>query len=305
MEANPGRYKVVHESRGNFYVYRFKRDGTTYYHGTVPDFANPNKKQLLSVASIDALPVNSTSEPSPLAPASTPVNLEKNPGRKISHPPGITTEQTVASSHKMNAPSSNNGPTRKSILNALFLDPHSAEEDPMVDPALAASPNASTPITGNDGKGGSFTRTASRQDYLANRVTSAAIEAARILMRNLYNYAYNLSTSTAPLANAEGGVGSPVSPCGSKLPTGGGSLAAANHSNSKAGPESPVHPIRVISRSYGSFSELSEANKAASPEGVGSFSSIQLTQAPKRYTEKGCYVWDWRRVKSDTVEDAK
>lgn len=33
----------VHVRKGNFYIYRFVLNGRTYYHGTVPDFANPNK----------------------------------------------------------------------------------------------------------------------------------------------------------------------------------------------------------------------------------------------------------------------
>eukprot|EP00796_Vickermania_ingenoplastis_P009350 gene9350-6573_t len=37
--------RQVAERVGHFYVYQFERDGQTYYLGTVPNFANPNKKR--------------------------------------------------------------------------------------------------------------------------------------------------------------------------------------------------------------------------------------------------------------------
>ncbi|PBJ68372.1 hypothetical protein BCY84_21690 [Trypanosoma cruzi cruzi] len=38
------RQKIVHVREGIFYIYRFELNGRKYYHGTVPDFANPNKR---------------------------------------------------------------------------------------------------------------------------------------------------------------------------------------------------------------------------------------------------------------------
>nr|CCC90281.1 conserved hypothetical protein [Trypanosoma congolense IL3000] len=51
LEENNGsgavaqRKRRVHVHEGNFYIYRFELNGKVYYHGTVPDFANPNKKK--------------------------------------------------------------------------------------------------------------------------------------------------------------------------------------------------------------------------------------------------------------------
>ncbi|KAG8345214.1 hypothetical protein ERJ75_000356600 [Trypanosoma vivax] len=41
------KLRRVHVHEGNFYIYSFKLNGTTYYHGIVPDFANPKKKKAL------------------------------------------------------------------------------------------------------------------------------------------------------------------------------------------------------------------------------------------------------------------
>ncbi|KEG12631.1 hypothetical protein DQ04_01571140 [Trypanosoma grayi] len=44
--ATEKKKRQVHVRKGNFYIYRFELNGRTYYHGTVPDFANPNKKNV-------------------------------------------------------------------------------------------------------------------------------------------------------------------------------------------------------------------------------------------------------------------
>ncbi|ESL10508.1 hypothetical protein TRSC58_01759 [Trypanosoma rangeli SC58] len=48
------RHKRVHVRDGNFYIYRFELNGRTYYHGTVPDFANPNKRCVQGTALLSA-----------------------------------------------------------------------------------------------------------------------------------------------------------------------------------------------------------------------------------------------------------
>ncbi|RNF23501.1 uncharacterized protein Tco025E_02793 [Trypanosoma conorhini] len=49
------RHRRVHVREGNFYIYRFELNGKTYYHGTVPDFANPNKRSAHGAA-LSAVP---------------------------------------------------------------------------------------------------------------------------------------------------------------------------------------------------------------------------------------------------------
>lgn len=53
MRRDPS-LRLVAERSGHFYVYRFERDGTTYFLGTVPNFANPNKKHRMMTATTGA-----------------------------------------------------------------------------------------------------------------------------------------------------------------------------------------------------------------------------------------------------------
>ncbi|KPA78884.1 hypothetical protein ABB37_05948 [Leptomonas pyrrhocoris] len=76
--ASDTRLVHTHEHVGNFYVYRFVRDGTTYFHGTVPNFANRNKKRLLPSAA--NAPSQGTPTHTAVAAAPNPLNNSSSSG---------------------------------------------------------------------------------------------------------------------------------------------------------------------------------------------------------------------------------
>ncbi|SCU72632.1 uncharacterized protein TEOVI_000421000 [Trypanosoma equiperdum] len=72
--------KRVHVREGNFYIYRFELNGKVYYHGTVPDFANPNKKKLAqNLAAPAAGAVSPAASTVPAHPATGEKEKEQKP----------------------------------------------------------------------------------------------------------------------------------------------------------------------------------------------------------------------------------
>ncbi|CCW65164.1 unnamed protein product [Phytomonas sp. EM1] len=327
MEAHPGRYTLVHELRGNFFVYRFECNGTTYYHGTVPDFANPNKKQLMTLACLYSLGISTASEPSPLALLSAPANADKTIVSKILYPPKASTEQRESSHHKMRTSPSMNGHSPKQMFNVLFPDPRSIEDDPMTDLVLAAFHNAPTSSAGNrrGGSGSPVSPPPALPNYLINRVTSAALETPRTLMFNLYCYAHDLSMGPSPLVKttylADPAPPPPyvdgwsvssnhpstprtmnLAPCrGSSTTTTATTTTSGKHSCGVELPSSPTGSSCEPPHIPRGLMGLLEMDSVASKEGGRSCTYLSLTQAPKRYMEKTKYVWDWRLIKSVNI----
>ncbi|CAD2213836.1 hypothetical protein AGDE_16606 [Angomonas deanei] len=96
----PNVWRRIHEHVGNFFVFSFEKDGVVYHHGTVPNFANPNKKKnaekttgkeasVVTPLNTAALPVQevpsgSGMSPSKAADSSPTTNKEKErPGARV------------------------------------------------------------------------------------------------------------------------------------------------------------------------------------------------------------------------------
>lgn len=265
----------IHEHVGNFYVYRFERDGTAYYHGTVPNFANPNKKKqagaaaaTLSSASgggLSSLGASlSSAQPSqPPAGAAAP-----SAGPKAGTASATTSASTSKPTQPAATPSTNTSstsvPVPKTIASALFsLLPASraqAAEKPGSSSAgggAAAAPGSAGTVkgAGEGGAGGgpaaspastaphggaSAAGPTTTTAYLATPVTSDAMNTARRWVQALYSYAYGAPNSHP----TRRGPAPTVPPAGAG--GGSGASAAAGAGPGGAGPLG----VRPASRRY-------------------------------------------------------
>jgi hypothetical protein len=267
----------IHEHVGNFYVYRFVRDGTTYYHGTVPNFANPNKKkQLLNVAPTPGASANVSPQgiQSNVAVVSNPANNNgsgsggadsgnHNAGDSTSNP---SANPAFKPSSGANTTSNSKSavPVPKTIASALFsLLPASRARADGAGGSAAAAANTSENGGGgsaNNNYSGRNGTTASAGDattaaaapstttttaYLATPVTSNAMNTARRWVQALYSYAYGAPNTAAgarrgpTAASLAASVGGPS--VGSTLP---GASVVAGPPSSRAG--AAVPPLRTV-----------------------------------------------------------
>lgn len=196
----------VHEHVGSFYVYRFERDGVVYYHGTVPNFANPNKKRSAAIAAAGGPAGNGVT---PTAGGSTPTPLMSSlvMGQQPAAGAGSTSTATAAATtlepcitSPKQPPSKMVVPVPKTIASALFsLLPASSTTGGQSTRGSTAA--AATTSTGGSAAsapplGSAATAVSpSHTKYLATPVTSTpspshALSTAQRWMRTLYTYAY-------------------------------------------------------------------------------------------------------------------
>lgn len=227
MAAEPD-LRVVHEHEGAFYIYKFERDGARYYHGTVPNFANPNKRR-------GAGPTNTATTPSAAAQHSQAIPsvdaggpgggdhpAPAKPGTAAAEKPTVQVPKTIASALFSLFPASRKDPSAEGeVGTAGGVAATGAGHRPGPDGPQAADmgnegkrppqqrsasaftgtapPAAGTRAPGGGGDGPSQGE-AEIPAYLRGRVTSTAIEAARKLVMNLYSYAYGAPTRSTPNA---------------------------------------------------------------------------------------------------------
>lgn len=222
----------IHEHVGNFYVYRFVRDGTTYYHGTVPNFANPNKKKQLpnAAAASQGLAANAGAN------ATSTNNDSSGAGAEAAATGSHNTEGTNSASANQSAKtaagtlSANTNtssskpavPVPKTIASALFsLLPASRASTQGASSvasggggghnslhragpyAAGGNANLASNNTGNAASAAGATGNTSTA-YLATPVTSNAMDTARKWMQALYSYAYGAPTTVAASAVRRG-----------------------------------------------------------------------------------------------------
>lgn len=250
----------IHEHVGNFYVYRFVRDGTSYYHGTVPNFANPNKKRQVpsAAAATHAAPaaVPAVSPPAAGGGGGSEGVLPTAPtadGATCTSPSVAAKAAAATATGNSNSSSSSKPsvPVPKTIASALFsLLPASRAtvEGTGHNAATTTTATAGGNTTGNgmstglsgsaatttaNAAGGAGAAAAAPQPasttYLATPVTSNAITTARRWVQALYSYAYG-----APTAAAGGRRG----PTAASLSSG-------------AAPRAPVPPLRSVAGDAG------------------------------------------------------
>ncbi|SYZ68343.1 hypothetical_protein [Leishmania braziliensis MHOM/BR/75/M2904] len=246
----------IHEHVGNFYVYRFERDGTTYYHGTVPNFANPNKKkQVVAGGSPSASITGSHSSHNPLP--STSALAASSLAYSTTRPqPILSSSATAAGASK-----SVNVPVPKTIASALFsLLPAPRATGPKSSAGTVDANGGAVARSGSVEHGGHAfsqtgaasgagnTPTAPTATYLATPVMSSApsqaMSTARRWVQALYSYAYgapNIQTrlhrfSAANPAGAAAGLSRP--PVMGGVATSG--TAGMNYSGDSY-PSTPVH----------------------------------------------------------------
>ncbi|KPI87395.1 hypothetical protein ABL78_3529 [Leptomonas seymouri] len=291
----------VHEHVGNFYVYRFTRDGTTYYYGTVPNFANPNKrKQLPNATSPFSQGAHATNAVATALPstanhsgnnavaeggAHSTDNAEStstNAAAKVvsngssatgtagttnnSSKPAVQVPKSIASALFSLLPASRSTVGRSSGANTAGMNggTHAGPSGAANNGSSGAAGTASTDNAGN-------TSTAAAQStattYLATPVTSNAISTARKWVQVLYSYAYG-APNTAVAAEGRRG------PTAASLAAGTGALRGASTvgPSSLASRASIVPPLRSVSGdgvnvngSYPSTSVLAPRVNAKTP----------------------------------------
>lgn len=172
--AEGRRLRRTHEHVGPFYVHRFVRDGVTYHHGTVPDFANPNKNRNFLSASLSSA-ARRTPEPQPSAEPTTVDAAAVERHSTTVHRAFVAVPNGIASA-------------LFTLLPASYRQPGTPEADEHCGSRQqggtlpATNPNASSTTA---------------PSYLPSRVTSTAVETARRLMRSLYSYAYGAPTRSS------------------------------------------------------------------------------------------------------------
>ncbi|KAG5471372.1 hypothetical protein LSCM1_01456 [Leishmania martiniquensis] len=258
LQLNPGTVHI-HEHVGNFYVYRFERDGSTYYHGTVPNFANPNKKKQPVAGSSPGASASGTHcshHPSPsTAPLATfpcassaarppLVSPASAPATSASKPASVPVPKTIASALFSLLPASRTT-TRESSTGTVDASGSAvARSGAGEHGSQAFSQTGAAPGVGN-------TPAAPAARYLATPVISSAsseaMSTARRWVQALYSYAYgapNMQTTrrgpsaASPAVSAAGPSRPPVM-CGVAMP----GAASANHNNGSY-PSTPAHVSR-------------------------------------------------------------
>lgn len=101
--------KRVHVREGNFYIYRFELNGEVHYHGTVPDFANPNKKRASHSSSVGARSV------APMGPAAVARRFDNTNERGRQHSVGSTADRST-NEHSLSVTSTFSPPFVESFM---------------------------------------------------------------------------------------------------------------------------------------------------------------------------------------------
>ncbi|KAG5497613.1 hypothetical protein JKF63_03878 [Porcisia hertigi] len=217
LESHPNMVHT-HEHVGNFYVYRFERDGQTYYHGTVPNFANPNKKKQLAASGtltgcISGTHSSASAQPSTATPAASSSFMSSR-----TRPPPVSSAPAAPTA---SAGKPTSVPVPKTIASALFsLLPASratAQKGNIGNNDLNGSVAAGTASSEHGGNvapqpsavsGSGHTQVAPTAAYLATPVMSSAslgaMNTARRWVQALYSYAYGAPNLHATRRNPSG-----------------------------------------------------------------------------------------------------
>ncbi|KAG5496972.1 hypothetical protein GH5_01490 [Leishmania sp. Ghana 2012 LV757] len=255
LESSPNRVHI-HEHVGNFYVYRFERDGSTYYHGTVPNFANPNKKkQAAAGGSIGAPTLGTHCSHNPPPSTSTPAISPC--ASSTARPPLVSPASATATSASKPA----SVPVPKTIASALFSLLPASRATARESSNGTSGASVSAVARGGVGEhgwqassqpgaapGAGNTPAAPAATYLATPVMSSAsseaMSTARRWVQALYSYAYGAPnmqatrrgpSAVSPVGSAVGSSRPPVM-CSVAVPA----AAGVNHSSGSY-PSTPVH----------------------------------------------------------------
>ncbi|CBZ29207.1 conserved hypothetical protein [Leishmania mexicana MHOM/GT/2001/U1103] len=242
----------IHEHIGNFYVYRFERDGTTYYHGTVPNFANPNKKKQAAPGGSLGASMSGSHNDANAPPSTATVATSPYASSMARPPPTLSASTTAASASK---PAS--VPVPKTIASALFSLLPASRATAQKGSTGTSDASGSAVARGGVGErggqassqtGAGNTSAAPTAAYLATPVVSSAsseaMRTARRWVQAIYSYAYGVQnvqatrrgSSAANLAGAAAGPSRP--PVLGGVPTPG--AAGMSHS----GGSYPSTPVR-------------------------------------------------------------
>ncbi|GET91150.1 hypothetical protein, conserved [Leishmania tarentolae] len=251
LESQPNMVHM-HEHIGNFYVYQFERDGTTYYHGTVPNFANPNKKKQTSSGGSPGASISGPHNSASALSSTTTVATSPFTSSMARQPPTASASTTAASASKPVSV-----PVPKTIASALFsLLPASRSTTQKGSTSTSDASGSVVARSGAAEHGGQVSSqtgagnasAAPTTAYLATPVVSSAsseaMSTARRWVQAIYSYAYGVQNvqptrrgpSAASLAGAA--AGPPRPPVLVGLPTPG--AAGMNHSGGSY-PSTPVH----------------------------------------------------------------